>query len=314
MNAEERLIAQIVDNFMDDEPRSEYAAWLDSQYRTRAAEFIRVQSEWDATDPNDPHFHELSRRELQLRQALYGPWLDRLAAISETSLKVDWYSCVEDPACMSAPNGRKRARRSVRNLMRRFGWNISLLANRLRESGYRFVFPEHAYVPLSSDQASSIVDYQVQSGWNFPVSLTAFLHEIGSVNFMGTHPFWSKTGYYFEDVDRKTPYTLSDPLVVDVEMMIQLFSSPEQCDSLRIEVAPDFHHKSGVSGGGAQALNFGNNEVEATIEDSDGDGNDLCFVRFLDNACFWCGFPGLAYYDDNSHEFLEELRRGLLLN
>jgi uncharacterized protein (TIGR02996 family) len=315
MKTESTFISQITSNWMVDEPRLRYADWLDKTYRSQAAEFIRVQCEWDSTDSQDPRFHELGRREFQLRESLFDPWLDQIAGVPEISLRGEWRHCVDDSTCMSTPTGSKRARRAARNLMRRARRSVSHIAERLFQAGYRFVFPEHACVRVTSEQFALITDFQVQKQFRFPVSLTAFLLEIGSVNFMGTHPKWPFTSYYFDDIKSETPYVLSDPMVVDAWMLEALlpFNFDKAQDILRIEIAPDEYHKSGVSGGGCQAVNFKNNAVEATIEDHAQGQPDREFVEFLENAISWCGFPGFAYATSTPAAFLDEhLRSGLL--
>ena len=199
--------------------------------------------------------------------------------------------------------------------MRRVRRNVLHLAQRLFEVGYRFVVPERACVRISTAQFGRICNFQRQKEWSFPVSLTAFLLEVGSVNFMGTHPKWPLTSFYFGEIDWETPHIISDPIVVDAEMLVALL--PFDCDAvgdiLRIEIAPDEYHKAGVSGGGAQAVNFQKNAVEATIEDRAKDRPDRQFVAYLDNAILWCGFPGFAYSEDAPTMFLDEnLRDGLL--
>jgi uncharacterized protein (TIGR02996 family) len=315
MKTESTFISEITSNWMDDDPRLEYAEWLDKKYRSKAAEFIRVQCEWDSTDSKDLRFHELGRREFQLRDSLFDPWLDQIAGVPEISLMGDWRRCVEDSTCMFTPTGRKRARRAARNLMRRARRSVSHIADRLFEAGYRFVFPEHVCVRVTSEQLARITDFQTRKQCRFPVSLMAFLLEIGSVNFMGTHPKWPFTSHYFEDIKSETPCILSDPLVVDASMLEALlpFDVDEAQDILRIEIAPDEYHKSGVSGGGCQAVNFKKSAVEATIEDHAKGQPDREFVEFLGNAVSWCGFPGFAYATSTPTAFLDEhLRSGLL--
>jgi len=74
------------------------------------------------------------------------------------------------------------------------------LATRLVVERYRFVFPEHVWIRLSSEQHGRTCDYQRQIQGRFPVSLWAFLLEVGSVNLMDTHPNWPFTTYDFEDI------------------------------------------------------------------------------------------------------------------
>jgi uncharacterized protein (TIGR02996 family) len=315
MTSDWDFVAEIRTHWMDDEPRLKFAEWLTKHYRTQAADFVRVQCEWDQLDPEDPRFLELSQREFQLRESLSSHWLDQVSDLPGEVMKSEWNRCVADASCMSEPTGRKRARRVARGLMRRVRSNVKHLVRRLREIGYRFTFPESASVRVSSEQFDRIVEFQRQKRWTFPVSLTAFLLEVGSVNLMGTHPQWPFTAYYFDDIERSMPYCLTDPLVVDATALVNLlpFEFKEIGKDLRIEVAPDDHHKSRVSGCGCQAVIFKRNAVEATIEDGGRGRPDREFVAFLENAFAWCGFPGFAFAKDPPTGFIDEhLRPGLI--
>lgn len=313
MDTETRLISEIVSSPFEDEPRLKYAEFLERErYQLDAAQLLKIQCEWDSTEVGSVEYIEQAVRQCSLQLGLYNGWLDRISGVPEHSLRDVWQDCVAAPDCLSTAEGRRRARRSARNLMRRAGWNIRKIVSRLHQSRYQFVFEPRSHAPVTSQQLARIMDFQASQRWVFPVSFMAFLIEIGTVNLMGRHPDWLGTGYYFEDTSKEIPQWLPDPLVVDTVTLVELLPSEHGAseESLRLEIGPDYWHKSGVSGCGAQALTFGNGVVEATI--CEYESLDRQFVPFLQNVFDWGGFPGFKFEDHAPQAFLNDLRKGLV--
>jgi uncharacterized protein (TIGR02996 family) len=314
MSYEDAFLTAIGDAPGDDTPRLVYADWLEDGGQPERAEFVRVQCRWDAADPTDPSYWDLGTREWNLRASVGSDWLDRLDGVAERSHRTLWARCVRASDCLAHPEGRRRARRSARNLMRRVRRNVETLVDRLTAAGYRFVQPARVHLLPSEDDLAEIASFERDTGWTFPVSLAAFLREVGSVDLMGAHPNWPNPAYFFPDTPWALdgpPHWYTDPLVVEFFPTYQLDQLRDDAaaggERLSFDFAPDLYHKSNVSGGGGVGVAFDRRALEATYT-----GSDQPFVEYLRTAFQWGGLPGFQHIAAAPRPFLRSLRRGLL--
>ena len=137
-----------------------------------------------------------------------------------------------------------------------------------------------------------------------PLGVKLFWRHVGSVNFMGRHPDWVANGY---------PDTLVvEPASFAIEELDEFLDDREERERYGsryvIPIAPDDYHKANVSGG-----MFYNVSVPAVADDpplNDERRHHTTFVRYLEIALTYGGFPGLARCD--SHDFpLDQLRAAL---
>ncbi len=226
--------------------------------------------------------------------------------------------------------------------MQRVRHNIEILIPRLRTLGYQFGesgeieqlphwfqedpsstegksflphVPPHPEMPHSLEQLTHTIG-------QLPLSLQAFYREVGGVNFMGTHPRWDAL---VEAVlrQKKLDITGLDPLSLDplIDELATFFldeyrsycESPEDWPEgpFRLELAPDSHHKYGVSGGAP---------YEMAVPDASVDGlflnewHNTTFVDYLRTCLRFGGLPGLEMVQEHKEvsEALAYLRKDLL--
>ena len=71
--------------------------------------------------------------------------------------------------------------------MRRARHNIELLIGRLGELGYAFQFPDDIFVPTKAEFLKDMETFEQDLGL-VPLSVRAWMEQVGRVNFMGTYP------------------------------------------------------------------------------------------------------------------------------
>jgi hypothetical protein len=182
------------------------------------------------------------------------------------------------------------AREVAAETMRRVRRNCERIASRLRSLGYAFdTYPDgtrrsytpEPLAPPSEATLADIAELEAQAG-PLPLSLTAFWHEVGSVDFVGMHPSW--------------PAGL-DPLVVDPPEGSLSFLYDEEGDEEIADsgwfagLAPDDLHKDNTSGGDPYGLKLPDPSADFMLMY---ERHELLFVPYLRMAILrWGGFPGL---------------------
>lgn len=91
--------------------------------------------------------------------------------------------------------------------------NVEVLVQRLHECGYIFAHPKCVWSPPDPAAADFVAELR-EHGIHVPLSLQAWLQEIGCVNLCGSHPDWARTGWA-EGNGLKPWYT--DPLVIEMD-------------------------------------------------------------------------------------------------
>ena len=181
------------------------------------------------------------------------------------------------------------AREVATETMQRVRRNCELLISRLRSAGYVFgVYPDgsrgyYSSGPLvlpSASTRSDCTDLEAQVG-PLPLSLVAFWHEVGSVDFVGMHHSWPSG---------------RDPLVVyppeaalsDLE---PIEANADGSASFEAPLAPDDLHKDNISGGSPYAIGLPDPSADSILLN---ERHGLLFVPYLRLAILnWGGFPGL---------------------
>jgi hypothetical protein len=75
----------------------------------------------------------------------------------------------------------------AKETMRRARHNVELIAERLHGLGFVLVYPQAVLIPPSPAAIAEMDAFEKQIGL-IPLSLRAWVEEVGSVNFMGTYP------------------------------------------------------------------------------------------------------------------------------
>jgi hypothetical protein len=194
--------------------------------------------------------------------------------------------------------------------MRRAGHNIKLLVKRLKELEYRFARP-----PLRppTQKERKLLTAAEQADLRIPLSLRAFLEEVGMVCLMGSHPVLSPMG------DHGEPLFLTDPLEFtsewNLEEVLEAWSdaSPDDRGPIPWEISADAQTKADILTG-EQAEDFYTVQLPNAAADAglEGEVHNITFVEYLRLSFQWGGFPGWEKYEDRPEKELAFLREGLL--
>jgi len=151
-----------------------------------------------------------------------------------------------------------------------------------------------AHVPPSAKTWKAIQKLEKKAG-ALPLSLRAFYHVVGEVDFIGTHP----------SIAARESSVAPDPLVVyGVHTAIEALE-----DDDRIILAPDALHKADTSGGDPYSMVVPAPYADAPVEMDCGSMN---FVEYLRDVFAWGGFPGWKQGDAVLPQEIRELSQGLL--
>jgi hypothetical protein len=189
---------------------------------------------------------------------------------------------------------------TLESRIRAVGKSIRALAKRLAKHGFEFERPAEVFPGPERRAAATIKRIEREAG-RIPLALKLFWLKVGSVNFCGSHPEWQGCDY-------------PDPLVVyppsaAIEELDEFLSDKEE--RLRsnlpylVPIAPDYYHKADVSGG-----MWHNVSVPAVADDPplNDEWHQTTFVRYLELAMQWAGFPGLSRCRRHSWPVAELLR------
>lgn len=87
------------------------------------------------------------------------------------------------------------ARAVAQETMRRARYNIDLLVVRLKKMGFDFHDPSDVFTPTSKAQLEDLELFEQEVGY-VPLSIRAWIEQVGTVYFMGTYP---RLSYYTPD-------------------------------------------------------------------------------------------------------------------
>jgi hypothetical protein len=193
--------------------------------------------------------------------------------------------------------------------------NVETLTNRLRQLGYQFADPGHAYLPPKPGADVLLAGIEQASGF-LPLSLHAWYEVVGEVSFMGSFPGLSS----FADSANggaSGSQLLTDPLVVfPLEGVLEEFRRQvqdyerEPDEPFYFPVSPDEYHKANLSGETAYEIAIPSPTADALLENSPG---GLTFIAYLRKSFRWGGFPGLAVQPNPPTALLAQLTEGLEL-
>jgi hypothetical protein len=155
----------------------------------------------------------------------------------------------------------------------------------------------------------------VKKGLVLPLSLHAWIEEVGAVNLAGAHPalcFWE---------DEKFPGVYADPLMVGLdhfmfesEGWLEAEEAGEEPDTMEPVLGWDAQAKARLAVAEDQ-LDFG---YTMALPDAgadaalDGEPHQTSFVGYLRTAFRWGGFPGWERHDKRPEKELQFLAEGLL--
>ncbi|GHH77309.1 hypothetical protein [Promicromonospora soli] len=211
---------------------------------------------------------------------------------------------------------REDAQAVAREMAVRARWNVETLVDRLQADGFVAAendddgTPRPAHFP-PSDGASALADWMEEAFAPFPMTVAAWIRQVGDVWLVGEHPRWAQS-------------VLANPLVVEFEHTLYGGGSREYFEGewkswgesphrdsrpFQLDFAPDALHKANISGDGPYGIVLAGSGVDGRL------GPSTWFVDDLNAAFAAGGFPGALYsegYVDPPQGLREGLARDLL--
>lgn len=172
--------------------------------------------------------------------------------------------------------------------------NVDLLVSRLSEAGFVFrsndsdLLDRPPHTPPSRN-APELVAWMERGIGPVPLTLAAWIREVGDVWLIGDHPDWPESD-------------LADPLVIELECsghqgfdarsylegeFSRWCGDHSEGEVFQVYFAPDDLHKADISGGGPYGISLPFPAVDAWCETPSG-----YFVDYLNEAFAAGGFPG----------------------
>jgi hypothetical protein len=205
----------------------------------------------------------------------------------------------------------------ARDTMRRVRRNVEHLERALRVVGYRFdaerpgvQWPSRVLTDPGADDAARVDAIEAAIG-PIPLSIRAFLLEVGGVAFSGTLPGWHVR--YLDALEACTSLeTLQDHLL---DMRSQEWAAGVEdapAGTVLLELASDYLHKANISGGMPYGVFLPDPGADALWRFDDlHDG--LFFVEYLRRVIGDGGLPGWRRTPgDRPPPGIEDLIKGLI--
>jgi hypothetical protein len=186
--------------------------------------------------------------------------------------------------------------------MRQVKESLLRIIDQLTKEGFSFIDEGR----IITDPEAGVRDWISECrncGIYFPIVFEAWLLEIGSVNFIGTHPNWLRSAYAFDGKTSPDELIYPDPLVVEFTHEYfdylynewrDLLSSTETQPNppFRLEISPDHLHKANISGGLPYELDVDRHTVDTILLN---ERHSTSFLGYIRRALVWKGFPGFDY-------------------
>ena len=201
----------------------------------------------------------------------------------------------------------------ARETMLRARNNVELLFSRLRELDYEFYGKDSEPLrPCTPEEAGALAQAE-RDALAIPLSVAAWIKEVGWVDFAGSHPALS-----FMDDDDGKPGIYTDPIEITCWNLVDACQSWKRRRGakpkpVRIELGADEQSKARFAAGweasGTYSVLVPNAAADAVV---DGAPAAMTFVGYLRLSFQWGGFPGWANYEKRPEKELDFLRKGLL--
>lgn len=217
----------------------------------------------------------------------------------------DWSIMVGESFRLLDPAFHEEVVRYACKIMSRANSCLDGIVENLLKEGYRFVDPKNVRRPPDPDVWDWIKEYE-QQGVYLPISLQAWLAEVGNIDLRGSHSNWSKPGYVFDDMPPTNDVWYADPLVIEfsrdyIEFYRDEWKSriqeegPENVGPFKISVSPDHITKANVSGGPPYQLQADIPVVDSLLYN---ERHFTSFTGYIRCSLQWGGFPGFEYIEN----------------
>lgn len=188
----------------------------------------------------------------------------------------------------------------ARNMMRPVRAILLELIDGLLKDGYEFAPDITPYSEPVQGVAEALERFW-QRGVYVPLSVQAWMLEVGSVNLCGNNAKWQRLTYALDHGSAKK-VVCTDPLVFEItpeyieyrlEEHLQQFADGRP-EPLELDIAPDHLHKANISGGAPYAVHIDRPQVEALLLN---ERHCTTFTEYVRRAISWQGFPGMDYVE-----------------
>jgi hypothetical protein len=224
-----------------------------------------------------------------------------------------WRDMVALGAAVREPRYAEPAKIVARETMQRARHNVEQLLSRLRELNYEFYGEDsEAFRPCTRDEEQALAQAEGDGLW-IPLSIAAWIEEVGWVDFAGSHPALS-----FMDDDEGKPGVYTDPLEITYWNLVDVSRARKRRRAtnrspVRLEIGADAKSKAGFAEGweasGTYSVLLPNAAGDAVL---DGAPNGATFVEYLRFSFQWGGFPGWERYENRPAKELSFLREHML--
>jgi hypothetical protein len=186
------------------------------------------------------------------------------------------------------------ARAVCDEMARRARHNIEVIIERLQEQGFVFHTNDFARTPVAPHhppgaRVAEVHDWLTGNFEAVPLTLLAWLHHVGDVWLVGTHPDWPDA-------------SAADPLVIELEgskypdhAIVDYFDDEleayeeqaEEGEPFVLPLAPDRLHKENISGGSPYGIVLPDGRADGTFDAEE----TMPFVEYLRWVFAGGGFP-----------------------
>jgi len=240
-----------------------------------------------------------------------------LADKSISRIHSDWALLISQEHRLSDASFRSEALNFAMQIMARVGEWLDRTVEALNSDGYKFVYPDRAYVGPDPTAQEWIEEFR-QKDVYFSVALEAWLRQVGGVNLMGSHRSWPIPAYIYDDEPSGRYPVCTDPLVVELPQdyanylyddWIEQRNQSAETEPFRLDIAPDDLHKANISGGLPYQLSTDRPQVDGLLWN---ERRCTTFMGYLRLAVQWDGFPGLEYVKASERPSIPEVESALI--
>ncbi len=183
--------------------------------------------------------------------------------------------------------------------------SLETIVQRLKETGYRFAWPDGVLLPPPKDIEAKLDELEAEVG-ALPLSLRAAITHIGEFNLLGDHPSWPKTANLrLRPPPSESDVWFTDPLALgSIELMLDDAIEGGVRDA--VTFSGDDYTKAAYSGGIYQ-MRTPCLAADAVIK---GHTKGLTFVEHLRIGLQNGGFAGFAGLADAPRDYIDGLVKG----
>ncbi|MCB9894349.1 MAG: hypothetical protein H6839_07865 [Planctomycetes bacterium] len=209
-----------------------------------------------------------------------------------------WAILVGQPERLVEPGFLAEALGAARSAMREVRTHVLRIIDHLVADGYQFVDDRAPYAGPESGVEEALRDLWNEGAF-VPVSLQAWLIEVGTVDLCGFNPNWPCPTYAHSQVDASS-VVCTDPLAFDAPLEYitsRVDELKRQADEpLLLDIAPDHLHKANISGGPPYSVALDRPAVDSLLLF---ERHCVSFMAYVRRSLQWGGFAGMDYVKPN---------------